>query len=140
MNRILWLLVATVPLLVASRCGGVVPNIDPDAVILAGDWGTTFENGTDLVLSFDSRGTLVEITQFSTSGITLTRQITGSTSTVSGDEVSVTVPNILGISIYSARLNAAADAMSGNLSSTIVFRDVSIGIPAGTLNFTRLAE
>ncbi len=136
-----FVLVASVAI---SGCNIFAPAPNP-AAVLEGTWQAEFAvpgdlEGYDVRLTFDSSGQLTEITATAPAGAVATFDGTGATTEVSGDQVTVTVPALVGTSVFEGTLSADENTIDGSLSQNIEFQNGSVTLPSGDLTLTRVAE
>jgi len=132
-HKVLWLMAATCGLL----GGGCGMQFDPDAAVLAGTWTATLDDGRTLSARFDSMGTLDTVTVNGLNGTPSTADVGGSTTSVDGDQVVITIPTAGDPVTYTATLSNNGTTLMGSLSGDIPFTDQNVTIPGGPLTLTK---
>jgi hypothetical protein len=118
------------------------PTPDPETV-LEGDWETTAETAegvADVVITFDETGVVTRIVGTLDDGTTVSANITGATSTVDGDDVTLTIPlpNSDDVVTFEGTLSADENTLEGSLTRSIpIGDDVVVTIPAGDVTLNR---
>ncbi len=143
--------VMTIPkslLLLALLAAVVLPNAgcppapNPNAV-LAGTWTlaeTTSPNPnlTQVLLNFDSAGSLVSVSYVFNGGAQVTRTLTNSTTSVSGSDVTITTNNTGVFALnFTGTLNADDTVITGNASWSLTIGATTITAPTGPATLTK---
>jgi len=126
-----------------AGCNNLGPGSNP-AAVLEGTWKAVFAVPGDLALAdvqfiFDANGTLTQITATPPAGATATFNVADTTtSDVTGDQVTITIPTLAGARIFTGTLSADQNSIAGSLSLSLDFPSGSnITLPNGDLTLTR---
>lgn len=144
MTRFLWKSAPAVCLgWAALLLGGCPPTLEPPAsAILAGDWFASLGDDEEAVFTFDESGVLTRITAQGTDGPTVEYAVSGATSELSGEQVTIQVP--LGdnsTSTFVGTLATDQRKLDGTLSQKIdVNGALTITIPGGELSLKRTED
>ena len=136
-TRTIILLLALLPM----GCASSQPP-PPDEAMLEGEWNAVNQNdGSAFLLRFNSSGILVSASL--TDGSDLTASITGSTSDVDGDSVTIRVPHPEESSVFTGTLSADRNTIAGDLvvdteATGVTFGNVIITIPRGPFVLSRI--
>jgi len=133
-----------VAMLTIAGCDILFPPTN-SAAVLEGTWQAVFDEPGDLELVdvqfvFDSNGVLTQITATPPAGSTITYNVADTTtSTVDGDQVTITIPNVAGARTFTGTLSSDENSIDGSLSLSLDFPSGSnITLPGSDLTLTRL--
>lgn len=130
--------------LMISGCNLLQPPPN-EAAFLEGTWSVTPENPGDFELVeyeavFDANGQLASLTATKEDGATATLDTTGATTTVDGDQVTISVPRAGGTSVLEGTLSEDQNTITGSLSREIDLEDLDVLLPGGTITLERAAS
>ena len=114
----------------------------PEAV-LEGTWTITpadpgdFE-GFTYEARFNSSGDLVEINGTRPDGATASLVIENATTTLDGNDVTISIPRLTGTSVYSGTLSGDQNTIVGSITDEIDLGNLEVSLPAGELTLERL--
>ena len=120
----------------------LVPAPDPEGV-LEGTWSITptdpgdFE-GFTYEARFDSSGVLVEITGTRPDGATASLDIENATTTVDGNDVTISIPRLTGTSVFSGTLSGDQNTIVGSITDEIDLGNLEVSLPGGDLTLERI--
>jgi len=112
----------------------------PPEAALSGEWeGSTAE--IELEVTFNSVGILTRVRGTTAGSGTVTFEVTGATTELDVDDVTITVPTDAGDVVFAATLSADQNTMTGTLSATLTFGTApQITVPAGELTLTKVED
>ncbi len=134
-------LVATLLLVFAVGCP-LVPAPGPEAV-LEGTWTVTpadpgeFE-GFMYEARFDSNGNLVEISGTRPDGATASLVVENATTTVDGNDVTVSIARLTGATVFSGTLSGDQNTIVGSITDEIDLGNLEVSLPGGDLTLERI--
>jgi len=143
-----WMITSFLAAMIAvSGCNIFAPPDNP-AAVLEGTWTLVFDEpgdleGTDIELTFDANGELVEILATGPQGGTASLDVdAATTSEVDGDQVTITVPVAGGTRIFEGTLSADENTIDGSLSAELELPsgDLEVTLPGNDLTLTRQAS
>ncbi len=116
---------------------------DNPAAVLEGNWSVTpatpgdFE-GYQYEATFDQDGQLTQLSADGPAGQTATLDTAGSETTVSGDDVTITIPRLTGESVFEGTLSEDQNTMTGSLTQEIDLGNLEILLPGGDVTLERI--
>jgi len=117
----------------------------PAGSVLEGTWTVTPEDpgdfeGVEYEAVFDSRGNLTEITATREDGATATLDTSDATTTLEGDQLTISIPRAGGASAFEGTLSEDQNTITGSLSQEVDLGDLEIVLPGGTITLERIEE
>jgi hypothetical protein len=123
---------------------GCPPVITPPAeAVLAGDWTITPADPGDFddvmyEATFDDDGQLSEIRAERADGATASLDTSDATTTLTGDQVSISIPVMSGTRVFEGTLSTDQDTIVGSVAQEIELGDLEVRLPQGDLTFERI--
>jgi hypothetical protein len=134
-----WGFLLVLPLTGLPTGCGTIFGPSPETV-LAGTWSLTTPSSTDLtqlLLTFNQNGALTTVVYKVGTGITITSNAPTGTTTVAGNNVTITADFIGGALSFNGTLNAAQTVIDGTFTTTITVGTLVISIDSGRGTLTK---
>lgn len=124
------------------------PPIGPNpAAVLQGVWRLIFDNpgdleGFDIQLTFDSNGQLTDISAVSPQGGTASLDVNNSSTTLEGDDVTISIPTQQGTRTFEGTLSADENSIDGAFSQEIELPsgDLDVSLPDSDATLRRIRD
>lgn len=114
--------------------------------MLEGTWSITLADPGDFEgftykARFDSSGNLVEINGTRPEdGATASLDIDNATTTVDGSSVSISIPRLVGTSVFTGTLSADQNRIAGSITDEIDLGNLAVTLPGGDLTLERVLD
>ncbi len=137
--------VSLILVIIVSALAAGCPSVPAAQAALEGTWAITLSEpgdwtGWDLEATFNSAGRLTELSGVDATGITITQQISNSTTTLDGDGLTVEIPQLGVTTVFAGTISEDGNTVTGALADEIAFGSFGASLPRGDLTLERITE
>ena len=120
---------------------GGCPVVPPASSVLEGVWMATTEEDVDVEITFDENGVVVTVVATNDQDVTAELTVTGATTTIEGDNVTLQIPAGDVTVTFQGTLSDDQNTLQGTLSRDIEVGDaLVVTIPGGALALERVVD